>query len=78
MTYEISLTKQLQESEDKNWGFQLKRAGGGSRDKEIDQNWSVDRIDQAVDRFDEAENLKSLSRLNFSPISSGSSTLVLF
>ena len=71
----------------KNWGFQLKRAGGGSWDKEMHKNRSVDRVDhwpggrsveEPVDRFLGAKNLKSLPRLSFSPISSGSSTFVSF
>ena len=27
----------------KNWGFQLKRARGGSQDKKMPKNWTVDR-----------------------------------
>ncbi|KAL6311961.1 hypothetical protein AAG906_007451 [Vitis piasezkii] len=54
------------------------RAGGGSRDKEMDKNRCVDRIDRCPGGrpVRRAENLKSLPRLSFSPISSGSSTLV--
>ena len=44
----------------KNWGFQLKRAGGGSRDKNTQKNWKMKTltVDQAVDRFVGAGSLK--------------------
>ena len=35
----------------KNWGFQLKRARGGSRDKKMQQNLEKLTVDQAVDRL---------------------------
>ena len=29
----------------KNWGFQLKRAGGGSQNEKLCKNWKVKNID---------------------------------
>ena len=59
----------------KNWGFQLKRVVGGSQDKKMQEklqkNWPLTMsltIDQAVDRFVEAENLKRPRARFISPI----------
>ena len=63
----------------KNWGFQLKRVGGGSRDKKMQENlekltvdhdcWLGGRpVEEPVDRFVGARNLKSLLTLHFSPV----------
>ena len=38
----------------KNWGFQLKKAGGGSQNEKMcnfEKSKVIDHIDQAVDRF---------------------------
>ena len=64
----------------KNWGFQLKRAGGGSRDKKMQKFWknwpltmTIDRwpsgrpVKEPIDRFVEVGNLKSPPTLHFSP-----------
>ena len=58
----------------KNWGFQLKMAEGGSRDKKKQQKFGKLTVDQAVDRFVRAGNLKrppppssALHFLTFSP-----------
>ena len=62
----------------KNWGFQLKRAGRGSRDKKMQENlekltvdrWPGDRpVEESVDRFVRAENLKRPPRASFIPFS---------
>ena len=59
----------------KNWGFQLKMVGGGSRDKKKQkeiETLTIDRwlltVDQAVDRFVEAGDLKRLLRFIFSTV----------
>ena len=50
----------------KNWGFQLKRARGGSRDKKKHKKIGALTVDQAVDRFVGARDLKRLPRFIFS------------
>ena len=35
----------------KNWGFQLKRAGGGSQDKKTQEKLENVTVDQAIDRL---------------------------
>ena len=46
----------------KNWGFKLKKAERGSRDKKIPKIGAL-TVDQAVDRFVGAENLKKPPRV---------------
>ena len=60
----------------KNWGFQLKRAGGGSQNEKMHKKMksqNVHHVDQAVDQFVRIRVLKGLPRFIFSLVSSGSS-----
>ena len=53
----------------KNWGFQLKKVGRGSRDKKMQKFYTIDHwpssrsVEELVDRFVEAGNLKRPPRV---------------
>ena len=58
----------------KNWGFQLKKTGGITKQENEQKmkSQNVDRVDQVVDQFVRIGVLKGLLRFIFSLVSSGS------
>ena len=63
----------------KYWGFQLKKAEGGSWDEKMHKIWklTVLTVDQVVDRFVRASDLNTSSRFIFFPISFGYLSVLL-